>query len=858
MSQPYRIPDRGRIDRTAPLSFTFNGRPYGGYRGDTLASALLANGVRLVARSFKYHRPRGIVTAGSEEPSALVQLEAAGHTQPNTRATMIELYQDLSARSQNCWPSVERDLWALNGLLSPIIVAGFYYKTFMWPQTWWKGVYERLIRGAAGMGSSPLAPDPDRYVQRLAHCDVLVVGGGPSGLAAALAASRTGARVILADEHAELGGRLLSDREEIDGRPAMDWVAASLTQLAASPEVTVLPRTTVAGYYDHNYLIALERVTDHLGPGLDDPRPRERLWKIRADQVVIAAGAIERPAVFAHNDRPGIMLAGAARTYLNRFGVLLGRDVVVLTNNDDAYRTAFDTRTAGAAVRIVDVRANGSSLLLEAARDAGIDVYTGQAIVGTAGSKTLRGCTIARLDAAGTSFTGASRRLSCDTILTSAGWNPSVHLWSQARGTLGWDEAKACFLPDSCPQKTHAAGACNGAFGLADCLAEGTRAGAQAAVRRRLRKRTRHCHPRPQRGKRRPASSASLAVPSRGALDRSRWHFPRPPERRHRRGHSSRRPRRLHLRRAPQALHHNRHGHRPGQDLQRQRTCGHGRHPRSSHSRAGHHHLPPPLHAGNLRRRRRPGTRHAVRATPQDPHAHMARAPRRDLRAGRKLAQALGLSDVRRSARRRRAAGMQDRAPRRRTLRRLNPRQDRHPGSRCSRSSRPGLHQPLVQSAHRALPLRNHAERPGHGDGRRRHHPHCGKPFPHDHHHRRRRDRPRLARAMVADRMARSRGLSCRRDRAVGGRGALRPPLARGPPGADRTRPRSRTVSLHVLSRDRRRRRARPHLPHQLHGRALLRNQCAVALRQLTCGSSSPTAEANTVSAPTARKPCTC
>ena len=523
MSQPYRVPDRGRIDRGAPLSFTFNSRRYRGYRGDTLASALLANGVRLVARSFKYHRPRGIVTAGSEEPCALVQLETGGHSEPNARPTMIELYEGLSARSQNCWPSVERDVLAINAMLAPLLVAGFYYKTFMWPRTWWKGAYEPLIRSAAGMGSSPAAPDPDRYVQRHAHCDVLVAGGGPSGLAAALAAGRTGARVILADEHAELGGRLLSDNAEIEGRPALNWVDGAQAELAAMPEVTVLRRTTVTGYYDHNYLTALERVTNHLGPQQDDRRPRERLWKVRAAQVVIAAGAIERPALFAHNDRPGTMLAGAARTYLNRFGVLPGRRIVVFTNNDDAYQTAFDTRAAGASVRIVDSRSEQNGLLVEAAQHQGIAVHAGHAIVGTTGRKTLRSCTVARLDGDGSAVLRTSRRLSCDSIFSSAGWSPSVHLWCQARGTLHWNEAKACFLPKHCPQKVRAAGACNGTYSLGDCLAEGTQAGAQAAFEAGF-----------GDGLATPPDAASVnedpvrpvfCVPSRGAADRYRWQF---------------------------------------------------------------------------------------------------------------------------------------------------------------------------------------------------------------------------------------------------------------------------------------------------------------------------------------------
>ena len=481
MNGAFRVEGWGRVDRACPLSFTFNGRAYRGYRGDTLASALLANGVGLVARSFKFHRPRGIFTAGSEEPSALVQLEEGAWTEPNTRATMVELYEGLRARSQNCWPSVAFDVGALSGAFAPFFPAGFYYKTFMWPKNWWKRVYEPIIRQAAGMGRAPTVPDPDRYSARFAHCDVLVAGAGPAGLAAALAAGRAGARVLIADEHAGLGGRQLGETAEIDGQPALEWAACALAELEAMPDVTVLPRTTVCGYYDHGYLIALERVTNHLGPQRDDRLPRERLWRIRARQTVLATGAIERPIVFAGNDRPGTMLAGAASTYLNRFGVLSGRNAVVFTNNDSAYRTACDMRAAGASVQIVDVRHGDSGSLARDARRARIPLHRGHAIVATRGVKALHECTIAPLSAEGTVVSGPRRSLCCDTIAVSGGWNPSVALWTQARGTLEWDEATACYQPGKCPEPVRAAGACNGVFGLADCLVQGTNAGALAA-----------------------------------------------------------------------------------------------------------------------------------------------------------------------------------------------------------------------------------------------------------------------------------------------------------------------------------------------------------------------------------------
>ena len=300
--QRFRLFAGGRIDREHPVRFQFDGESYTGFAGDTVASALLAHGVHLVGRSFKYHRPRGIFSAGSEEPNALLQVGKGACTLPNQRATQVELYEGLSATSQNRWPSLRFDAGAVSNLLSPLFPAGFYYKTFMWPPSFWYRHYEPLIRRAAGLGRSPTEPDPDRYDKTHVHCDVLVIGGGGAGIAAALAAGRTGARVILADEQSEPGGWLLGSKTRIDNAPAIEWVSSALDDLRAMGEVTVLSRTTVTGYYDHNYLVALERVTDHLPPGWDTARPRQRLWKIRAQQVVLATGAHERPLVFRNND----------------------------------------------------------------------------------------------------------------------------------------------------------------------------------------------------------------------------------------------------------------------------------------------------------------------------------------------------------------------------------------------------------------------------------------------------------------------------------------------------------------------------------------------------------------------------
>jgi methylglutamate dehydrogenase subunit C len=351
-SQPNRLAAGGLIDRSLPLSFTFDGHRMEGYGGDTLASALVANGVRLVGRSFKYHRPRGIFTAGPEEPSALVELRGGAHREPNTKATMVELHEGLDAASQNRWPSLRYDVGAVNSLLSPFFVAGFYYKTFMWPARFWETLYEPLIRRAAGLGRASGVPDPDHYEKAWAHCDVLVAGGGPAGLSAALAAGRAGARVILCDDGSLPGGRLLSEDFEIGGRSAVDWARDAVTELASLTNVRLMMRTSVFGVYDGGTYGALQRVADHL-PAPPRHQPRQRLWRIVARRCVVAGGAIERPIVFPGNDRPGVMMASAVRTYVNRFGALPGRQVAVFTNNDDGWRTVETVRRAGAEIAAV-------------------------------------------------------------------------------------------------------------------------------------------------------------------------------------------------------------------------------------------------------------------------------------------------------------------------------------------------------------------------------------------------------------------------------------------------------------------------------------------------------------------------
>ena len=411
MTGSFRLPSGGRVDRTRVLRFRFNGRMHEGFAGDTLASALLANGVHLVGRSFKYHRPRGILSAGSDEPSALVTVirDAARRT-PNLRATQVELYEGLQAESQNHFPSLAWDAGAINGVLSPLLPAGFYYKTFKWPAWAWRRVYEPMIRRAAGLGRAPAEPDPDRYVQRFAHCDVLVVGAGAAGRAAALAAARTGARVIVCDEH-----------------PAIADVPGA--------QVTLLPRTTAFGYYPHNLVGLAQRLTDHL-PSPDPRQARERLWQVRAKEIVLATGALERPLVFPGNDRPGIMLSGAAETYLRDYAVLPGRRIVVVTAHDAAYRAAEALREAGAQiVRLVDTR-------------------QGATITGTGGRTRVAWIRL-----------GTGEVLPCDTVLVCGGFTPSVHLFSQARGPLRFDAACQAFVPASSLPGLRAVGACAGDFG---------------------------------------------------------------------------------------------------------------------------------------------------------------------------------------------------------------------------------------------------------------------------------------------------------------------------------------------------------------------------------------------------------
>jgi heterotetrameric sarcosine oxidase alpha subunit len=470
--QMWRLHEGGLIDRARPLTFTFNGRQLRGYEGDTLASALLANGVRVVGRSLKYHRPRGILTAGPEEPNALVQLGASGAGEPNVRATQLPLSDGLAVISQNCWPSVELDLGVLAGLLSPLLAAGFYYKTFMWPAGAWH-VYERLLRAAAGLGRAPRDADPNGYATGYLHCDVLVVGGGAAGLAAAQAAARTGARVVLCDERCRLGGSLLWETAEIDGAPALVWVTSMVAELSTRDNVKLLTRACAFGYYDHNAVLIYQRRPDPRAGS--DHKERQTLWRTRARQVVLATGAIERPLVFPDNERPGIMLAAAARAYLNQFAVRPGKRAVVVTNNSSAYDSAAELAAAGMEVAaIVDLRSAVPAAALDRA-PASAKMIPGATVIGTGrGRQGLRAVTIRDAQ-------GRRSDLPCDLLCVSGGWTPTVHLFSQSGGRLRFDPGLGAHLPDRPAQASHIAGAVTGALDLATALRTGIAAGASAA-----------------------------------------------------------------------------------------------------------------------------------------------------------------------------------------------------------------------------------------------------------------------------------------------------------------------------------------------------------------------------------------
>lgn len=449
-----RLQKGGRlIDRARTATFTFNGKRLSGFAGDTLAASLLANDQMLVGRSFKYHRPRGIVASGAEEPNALVNMGEGGRFEPNQRVTTTELFDGLTATSQNHWPSLEFDVGVVNNYAARFLPAGFYYKTFMFPRFAWKHVFEPIVRQSAGLGRVPQGPEVDRYEYAYAFCDLMIVGGGIAGLQAALVAGQAGKRVILAEQTAHWGGRAPVDGDVIDGKPADAWVKDTVQALEKLPNVTLRLRCMASGVYDHGYVLADEKVADHT-PG--DGRPRHRLWRIRAGKIISAQGAIERPLSFAGNDIPGVMLASAVRDYVVNFAVSPGDRTVVVTNNDDAYRTAIALKEAGLEVPvIIDARANVTGDLPARARALGIRVEAGRAVVKVKGGKRVTGVSIGLQAGEG----AVLEEIACDAVAMSGGWSPVVHLWSHCGGKLTWDEAQAHFRPDAARPPTGADGA---------------------------------------------------------------------------------------------------------------------------------------------------------------------------------------------------------------------------------------------------------------------------------------------------------------------------------------------------------------------------------------------------------------
>ena len=468
----FRLAAGGRVDRAKVMNFRWDGRPLTACAGDTLASALLAHGERLVGRGFKFHRPRGILSAGAEEPNGLVAVGSGDRLDPSARATLVRVHEGLEARPQNCWPSVRFDVGRALDFVAPLWPAGFYNKTFIWPS--WHA-YEGLIRRTAGLGDALHGADPERYDVANATCELLVVGAGAAGLAAALLASRAGATVVLVEQDAEFGGHLLVESCAIDGLPAAQWLGRALAELAANPRVSLLPATTAFGLYDHGHVGLLERVAERTPTS----PVRHRYWRVRARGLVLASGALEQPWVFERNDLPGVMLAGAVRTYAQRYAVAAGRRVVFATNNDSAYLAALDLARAGVAVPgLVDSRAEPPRELADLLQTAGVPVYGGAVIAAATGGSRLAAVEIAPLDGA-----GARLRLECDAVGMSAGWAPAVHLWSHARGRLAFDPERQCFLPVAGTAPLSVAGALAGAHTLSHCFASAARAVAAEASR---------------------------------------------------------------------------------------------------------------------------------------------------------------------------------------------------------------------------------------------------------------------------------------------------------------------------------------------------------------------------------------
>ena len=481
MSQPFRLNKEGLINRNKKISFTFNGKKLFGYEGDTIASALIANGIHLVGRSFKYHRPRGFFGAGVEEPNAKLQVEFNGHSEPNVNATEMELVEGLSATSQNCWPSVNFDIGAINNFLKMFFPAGFYYKTFMWPKSFWYKIYEPFIRKAAGLGVASIEKDKERYEHKFEYCDLLVTGSGPSGLASAYAAAKNGAKVILAEDKPRFGGTLLTDDVSIDNLSGKDWAEKIISELKSMPNVTVKNRSQVFGYYDHNMLVMFERVSDHLEKK-SKFTPRQRLWYIRAKETILSTGSIERPIVFGNNDTPGIFLSAAAKEYMKVYGVLVGKKPLIFTNNDSAYETALEFKKNNVEPIILDTREEHSSELIDEAKSKGIDIRFSHGVIVANGYKKVKSAKIGKLNKDKNSFEKIET-IDCDCICVSGFWTPSVHLASQSGNKLKYEEKIDAFIPDKKKQHETSVGAANGSFTLEESLKNGFENGSNLSAK---------------------------------------------------------------------------------------------------------------------------------------------------------------------------------------------------------------------------------------------------------------------------------------------------------------------------------------------------------------------------------------
>ncbi len=481
MSQPFRLNKEGLINRNKKISFTFNGKKLFGYEGDTIASAMIANGIHLVGRSFKYHRPRGFFGAGVEEPNAKLQVEFNGHSEPNVNATEMELVEGLSATSQNCWPSVNFDVGAINNFLKMFFPAGFYYKTFMWPKSFWYKIYEPFIRKAAGLGVASIEKDKERYEHKFEYCDLLVTGSGPSGLASAYAAAKNGAKVILAEDKPRFGGTLLTDDVSIDNLSGKDWAEKIITELKSMPNVTVKNRSQVFGYYDHNMLVMFERVSDHLEKK-SKFTPRQRLWYIRAKETILSTGSIERPIVFGNNDTPGIFLSAAAKEYMKVYGVLVGKKPLIFTNNDSAYETALEFKKNNVEPIILDTREEHSSELIDEAKSKGIDIRFSHGVIVANGYKKVKSAKIGKLNKDKNSFEKIET-IDCDCICVSGFWTPSVHLASQSGNKLKYEEKIDAFIPDKKKQHETSVGAANGSFTLEESLKHGFENGSNLSAK---------------------------------------------------------------------------------------------------------------------------------------------------------------------------------------------------------------------------------------------------------------------------------------------------------------------------------------------------------------------------------------